>query len=275
VKILRVVSLSLVSVVLTAGAQFSFAQSALLRVTLDSRSLAVSAADEAYKDFSLRIEKLGTSTFALRQKAGLSKRGTPYVFPAVVRLQQNGKDLPTGGRTRGSEITLDIDPSFNTSFHPNRVAFLQDVYNRSKLFIEALFGDAAISGTVKVVNVDAGGVVNDRRIVVGGYYLPNNGSGGREIRLGDYNSDETMAVSLIHNILLAYLPDPAYGFDAYLEGICRAVTQKIVRTPAALPASLSQDIIEILWRILMRLVHFMTGRIRRRCQDLGLLLRTC
>ena len=243
-KILRVASLFLVSVVITAGAQFSFAQSALLRVTLDSRSLAVSAADEAYKDFSLRIEKLGTSTFALRQKAGLSRRGTSYVFPAVVRLQQNGKDLPTGGRTRGSEITLDIDPSFNTSFHPNRVAFLQDVYNRSKLFIEALFGDAAISGTVKVVNVDAGGVVNDRRIVVGGYYLPNNGSGGREIRLGDYNSDETMAVSLIHNILLAYLPDPAYGFDAYLEGICRAVTQKIVRTPAALPASLSQDIIE-------------------------------
>ena len=76
-KILRVASLFLVSVVITAGAQLSFAQSALLRVTLDSRSLAVSAADEAYKDFSLRVEKLGTSTFAIRQKAGLSKRGTP------------------------------------------------------------------------------------------------------------------------------------------------------------------------------------------------------
>lgn len=220
-----------------------FAQSSLIRIPLDSRSNAIQSADDAYLRFSTKVEQLCLKSLQNRSQA-TKKPIRQLVMPGIVRLTQNGKDLPVGGRTRGVGITLDIDPSFNTPTTPNRVAFMQNVYDTAKPIIEAIFGDAAISGTVRVRNIDNPTLSTDRRVIIGGYYLPNNGSGQREIRLADYNADETMAVSLIHTILLAYLPDPAYGFDAYLEGIARAAVQRIVRIPAALPAGLSQSVIE-------------------------------
>lgn len=232
--------LLLAGLIVSAG---SFAQSSLIRIPLDSRSSVIQTADNAYLEFSKKVEQLSLRT--LQSRAAAAKRKiAPVILPGIIRLTQNGQDLPVGGRTRGVGITLDIDPSFNTATTPNRVAFMQSVYDTVKPTIEAIFGEAAMAGTVRVRNLDNGGLSNDRRIIVGGYYLPNNGSGQREIRLGDYNADETMAVALIHTILLAYLPDPAYGFDAYLEGIARAAVQRIVRIPAALPAGLSQSVIE-------------------------------
>jgi hypothetical protein len=228
--------------VLLASAS-GFAQSSLIRIPLDSRSNVIQTADDAYLTFAKKVEQLSIKT--LQSRSQIAKKPlSSIILPGIVRLTQNGRDLPVGGRTRGVGITLDIDPAFNTATTPNRVAFMQSVYDTAKPTIEAIFGDAAISGTVRVRNMDSATLSNDRRIIVGGYYLPNNGSGQREIRLGDYNADETMAVSLIHTILLAYLPDPAYGFDAYLEGIARAAVQRIVRIPAALPAGLSQAVIE-------------------------------
>ena len=111
---------------------------------------------------------------------------------------------------------------------------MQSVYDTAKPTIEAVFGDAAITGTVNVVNADA--TIGDRNAITGGYYLPNNGSGGREIRLPLNPSREVAAVALIHCILLAYLPDPAYGFDGSggcaPEGPRRCESRPITTSPA-------------------------------------------
>ena len=104
---------------------------------------------------------------------------------------------------------------------------MQNLFANATALIQWYFGDPAISGNVHVVNADA--TIGDRQAITGGYYLPNNGAGGREIRLPLNNSREVAAISLIHCILLAYLPDPAYQYDGYLEGLARAATANIVR----------------------------------------------
>lgn len=230
-------SRSLTTLAALLGAASVFAQSSLFRVEISGRSrdAGIQAAESAYRLYRDNLFNLTASNRAKRSNA-------PYIMPAIVRLTQNGQPLATGGRTRGNEITLSIDSSFNTAGDPGRVAFMQSVYNTAKPAIEAVFGDAAITGLVNVVNADA--TIGDRHAITGGFYLPNNGSGAREIRLPLNASREVAAISLIHCILLAYLPDPTYGFDTYLEGLVRAATQKIVRVPANLPAGLEQDVIE-------------------------------
>ena len=65
--------------------------------------------------------------------------------------------------------------------------------------------------------------------------FPTTAPEGREIRLPLNTSRDVAAVALIHCLLLAYLPDPTFGFDAYLEGLVRATTMRICRLPAAVP----------------------------------------
>ena len=232
------------SVAVLVGTATSFGQSSLFKIDLATRGASVPSdlADSAYKLYQNNLWNLTYLSRKEREAHGLIKPGVPFIAPAIIRFTNGNFVMATGGRTRGNEITLSIDPSFNTSDDTTRVAFMQSVYDTAKPTIEAIFGDAAITGTVNVVNADA--TIGDRNAITGGYYLPNNGSGGREIRLPLNASREVAAVALIHCILLAYLPDPAYAYDGYLEGLVRAATQKIVRIPASLPAGLDQNIIQ-------------------------------
>jgi hypothetical protein len=234
--------LTLVAVL--AGTATSFGQSSLFKIDIATRGIGSpkELSDAAYNLYQHNLWSLTYLSRKERESHGLIKPGIPFIAPAIIRFTQGNTLLSTGGRTRGNEITLVIDPSFNTTADTTRVAFMQSVYDTAKPTIEAIFGDAAITGNVNVVNADA--TIGDRNAITGGYYLPNNGSGGREIRLPLNPSREVAAVALIHCILLAYLPDPAYGFDGYLEGLARAATQKVVRIPAALPAGLDQQVIE-------------------------------
>ena len=234
--------LTLVAVL--TGTATAFAQSSLFKIDIATRGVAspTELSDAAYKLYQQNLWSLSYLSRKERESRGLVKPGTPFIAPAIVRFTRGNEVLSTGGRTRGNEITLVIDSTFNTANDTTRVAFMQSVYSAAKPTIEAVFGDAAITGNVNVVNADD--TIGDRNAITGGYYLPNNGSGGREIRLPLNASREVAAVALIHCILLAYLPDPAYGFDGYLEGLARAATQKIVRIPAALPVGLDQEVIE-------------------------------
>lgn len=231
-------------VVVLAGTTTSFGQSSLFKIDIGTRGIGAPTdlSDAAYKLYQNNLWSLTYLSRKQREAHGLIKPGIPMLAPAIVRFTKGNVLLQTGGRTRGNEITLSIDSTFNNAGDPTRVAFMQSVYDSAKPTIEAIFGDAAITGTVNVVNADD--TIGDRNAITGGYYLPNNGLGVREIRLPFNPSREVAAIALIHCILLAYLPDPAYGFDGYLEGLARAATQKIVRIPAALPAGLDQEVIE-------------------------------
>lgn len=211
------------------GATAAFGQSGLFKIDLSTRSVSdpYALADAAYNQYEQNLWNLSYLNRQERISRGLQKASTPYIAPALIRFVKNGYIMPTGGRTRGTGITLSIDSSFGST----RATFLQQIYDAAKPYIELYFGDAALSGTVNVVNADA--TIGDRQAITGGYYLPNNGSGGREIRMPFNASLEVTAASFIHCLLLAYLPDPAYGYDAYLEGLVRAATAKIVRIPAA------------------------------------------
>ena len=234
-------------VVVLTGTTTTFGQSSLFKIDIATRGAGspLELSDASYNLYQQNLWSLSYLSRKERESHGLVKSRIPFIAPAIIRFTRGSQVLSTGGQTRGgggNAITLSIDPTFNTSSDASRVAFMQSVYDTAKPTIEAVFGDAAITGTVNVVNADA--TIGDRNAITGGYYLPNNGSGGREIRLPLNPSREVAAVALIHCILLAYLPDPAYGYDGYLEGLARAATQKIVRIPAALPAGLDQQIIE-------------------------------
>lgn len=227
------------------GAATAFGQSSLFKIDLSTRSTSnpPDLADAVYNQFHRNLWNLSEFSRSERLARGLHKSEIPYLVPAIVRLVQNGSVLPTAGRTRGNGITLSIDSTFNTSSDATRVQFMQNVYTQGQALIEQYFGDAAISGTVNVVNANA--TIGDRNAITGGYYLPNNGSGGREIRMALNNSREVAAVSLIHCIMLAYLPDPAYQYDAYLEGLVRAATASVVRNGGFQTAlGLDSDVIE-------------------------------
>lgn len=215
------------------GATSAFSQSSLIKLDLGSttREPLLSQADAAFTKYVKKYAELTSLNRATRAKAN-PKNTQPYIVPAVLRFTQNGKPLPTGGRGRGGGLTLVFDPTFN-AVDTGRTAFMQKVYDDAVATMDSMFGAPAISGTVNVVNYDA--TIGDRQAIVGGYYLPNNGSGGREIRLPLNTSRDVAAVALIHCLLLAYLPDPAYGYDAYLEGLVRATTMRVCRIPAAVP----------------------------------------
>ena len=218
-KAVRPLAVALAALV---GAASAFSQSSLLKLDLASttREPLVSQADAAFGKYLKKYSELTAQNRATRAKAFKSNK-QPYIVPAVLRFMQNGRPLQTGGQTRGaiSGLTLVFDPTFN-SVDSGRTAFMQSVYDNARATMDSMFGAAAISGTVNVVNYDA--TIGDRQAIVGGYYLPKDGSGGREIRLPLNTSRDVAAVALIHCVLLAYLPDPAYGFDAYLEGLVRA-----------------------------------------------------
>ncbi|MBI1332484.1 MAG: hypothetical protein GC165_06360 [Armatimonadetes bacterium] len=224
----------LMMVVALTGATTSFGQSSLFKIDLSTRSNSAPTdlSDASYKQFEQNMLNLTSANRKERIAMGLQKADIPYIVPGIVRFFKNGYMMPTGGRTRGNGITLVIDSNFNSSNDPTRATFMQSVYDTAQnlgLF-DLYFGGAAISGTVNVINADATvGGIGDRQAITGGYYLPNNGTGGREIRMPLNFSREVAAVALIHCVLLAYLPDPAYGFDGYLEGLVRAATAKIVR----------------------------------------------
>jgi hypothetical protein len=164
----------------------------------------------------------------------------------TVRLTQGGKDLPApGSSTRGTStpITLVFDTTGSGVFPSAYKTLLQNVYNAAKPTMDLVFGQPSVGGNVRVVNFDA--QIGDRQAVAGGYFLPNNGSGQMEIRFPVYSNPEAAAVNFIHTLLLAYLGPNAYAYDPFQEGLVRAATMKIVRTPSVLAAGLDPAQVEL------------------------------
>ena len=142
----------------------------------------------------------------------------------------------------GGDITLQFDSSGPRAFPQEYRDFLQSVFDQSRAVLNATFGQPANPGTVFVRNYDAD--IGDRDAVAGGYFIADNGAGEMEIAFPIYNQQEAAAVNFVHTLLLAYQGQNPYFFDAFEEGLVRAATMKVVRTPGSLPNTLDTGQIE-------------------------------
>lgn len=199
--------------------------------------------ESAVRNFAMRTAQLTARPRQALARAGKYNAKIPFSLPIRVHLKGSPSDRSGGRGGRGiSEINLVFDGSGSRSFPTAYRAFLEDTFTRAKATIDVVFGPPSEGGNVHVRNFDAD--IGDRDAVVGGYYTHDNGSGEREIRFPIYSSPEAAAVNFVHCLLLAYLGDKDYGFDAFTEGLIRAATMRIARTANTLPASVDQEVVE-------------------------------
>jgi hypothetical protein len=200
----------------------------------------VQQADALVKQFAKNVSALTAGSRAARARAGRYHPEIPISLPAVVVMP--GHQPPGGRHAQGNSLNLQFDASGAEAFPTTYQALLQSIYTTAQPTLDALFGPPAVGGTVHVANFDA--TIGDRQAIAGGYYLPDNGNRVPEIRFPVYNANEATAVNFIHCLLLAYLGPDGYASDAFEEGLVRAVTMRIARTPGALPSTLSAAVIQ-------------------------------
>lgn len=214
------------------------AQTVLRVNAAPSRDATLDRADQAVRRVGANLAELTRGERQRWRKLGLFK--TPLSFPSVVLVQDQGKQLNAPAGVPG-DIVLRFATG-SRSFPDDYRTLLQNVFDQVRPVANTLFGMPALGGEVVVSNFDAD--IGDRDAVAGGYYMPNNGSGEREIRFPVYAQSEAAAVNFVHCLLLAYQGTSPYGFDAFREGLVRAATMRAVRTPGALPATLDAELVE-------------------------------
>jgi hypothetical protein len=216
------------------------ASSQTLRVPIDATRApgdAFSKADSAVLQAQHNLELLTARTRVLKARTSAAFKTQPFIAPMVVRFTQSGKDLAAPAlQTPGTPVTLVFDTTGTGVFPADYKTLLQNVFNAAQPTINLVFGPPSAGGPIHVVNFDA--TIGDRQAVTGGYFVPGSGATQPEIRFPVYSNPEATAVNFIHTLLLAYLGNNSYSFDAFQEGLVRAATMRIVRTPGALAAGL-------------------------------------
>ncbi|MCW5943070.1 MAG: hypothetical protein KIS66_12620 [Fimbriimonadaceae bacterium] len=200
--------------------------------------------DFAVRNFSTTMAMQTRAAREERRRAGVLAEGARYFLPLTVRLE----NAPTARVRSGSgPLVLQFDAAGDRAFPSAYRDFLTAVFNQVRPTLDVVFGPPSVGGAVRVANYNAD--IADREYLAGGYYLPDNGAGVPEIRFPVYTSGgeevrPTAAVNFVHCLLLAYLGPRAFEFDAFQEGLVRAATMRVVRTPGALPATLDADLLE-------------------------------
>jgi len=228
-----------------ALAGFAAAQRSALQVDIErlrSRDEIAARTDEAVRTFA---KTLALQTREARDARRSTQVREPLYFtPVTVRV------IPTSPRkTRGGPgpLTLVFDDSGSRAFPSDYRQFLSKLYDQAKPTLDLVFGSPAQGGTVRVRNYDAD--IADREYLAGGYFLPDNGSGEPEIRFPLYTSGGELhmpsaAVNFIHCLLLAYLGPAPFEFDAFQEGLVRAATMRVARSPGVMPSGLDPELVE-------------------------------
>ena len=190
--------------------------------------------DEAVRRFARRAALLSRSRRDFLRAHG--QADVPFSTPVRVVLTENGVPLPMrpAGRAAGADIVPTFDTTGARAFPASYQTLLEDVFTAARPAMNAVFGAPAIGATVHVRNYDAD--IQDRLAVAGGYYIPN-GPDGPEIRFPVYLSPVSAAINYVHTLLIAYQGNTPYPFDAINEGLVRAATMRVVRTPNSLPGS--------------------------------------
>lgn len=217
----------------------SFATEIRVEISRSRTPGAIEAAtDDAARDFAKHASALSSGLTHSLRRAGILQG--KLAIPTRVVLTDRGRDLPFKGREAG-----DIQPTFDTSgtrvFEQTYKEYLQRVFTAARPVMNTVFGKPAVGGPVRIRNYDAD--IQDRYAVGGGYYVPN-GANGPEIRFPIYNNKVSAGVNYVHTLMLAYMANKQYPWDAYNEGLVRAATMIVCRTPGALPDSPDPDQIE-------------------------------
>jgi hypothetical protein len=157
----------------------AFAQSNVLRLdvaaTRSSGSIAEQT-DKAVRTLALRNERL-FEAYRERRLKNLGRGEVPTMMPpARVEIGTTG----TRRLTQGGDLVLVFDTTGARAFPSDYRTFLETVFANAKATMNLVFGPPSLGGQVRVSNFDAD--IGDRDAVAGGYYLPDNGSGEREIR---------------------------------------------------------------------------------------------
>lgn len=197
--------------------------------------------ESAVKEFGRRAAAL---TDQAREATALRVgRRVQFSLPVTVVLTRNGEPLPA--RSAGPLAPGDLIPTFDASgsrvFPAAYQTLLTDTFSLARPAMNSFFGAPKTGGIVRVRSYDAD--IQDRYAVAGGYYVPN-GPDGPEIRLPVYNSQVSAAINYIHCLLLAYRGDASYITEAWNEGLVRAVTMVVARTPGSLPGAPASDDVE-------------------------------
>ena len=197
--------------------------------------------DQAVRRFARQSALLGRSSLELRARTG--RLNTPFTLPLRVVLTQNGVPIPPRSvRAAGTGLNLVFETVGPRVFPGSYRTVLENTFGSATPTMDIVFGQPATGGDVHVLNYDAD--IQDRYAVGGGYYVPN-GLSGPEIRFPVYNDTVVSApVNFIHCLLLAYQGVNTYPFDAVEEGVVRAATMRVVRTPGALPGNPDPDQVE-------------------------------
>lgn len=216
-----------------------FGEDTALRVEVGTRASGASK----LVDGSVMVASRNMALLSESYRNQLSRQGKklrPMMVPLKVVLTTNGQDLPPA-QTRGVStppISLAFDSSGAGAYSANYVTFLQSVLTSAKPLMDSLFGQPSVGGTVKVIRFDSS--ADNRALFFGGYYTPVGTSGGPEIHYPEISNPEAAAVNFIHCLLLAYLGNKGYSFDAWQEGLTRAVAMQIVRE-GGIPSSIAQQ----------------------------------
>ncbi len=228
-----------VSAALLCAGMVQFASAGDLFVEVGSRGATEYAAivEQTVKAHNTRLAIL------TEPRRRLSGDRTVFTLPTRVILTKNGIPLPINRSNNDprdwSELTLNFPTTGSLAFPSFYRTQLQNTFTSAGPAMDAVFGLPVSSDTINVYNYDA--TIPARQAVSGGIYIPN-APGGPEIRFPIYNSPVAASINFVHTLLLAYLSDKQYPFDAYNEGLVRAATVTVARVPSTIPNSTPDEI---------------------------------
>lgn len=225
--------------VLLAIAAAGQAQTNLLRLRQEGQNR--SAQDAIVRREVGRLDRSLAAALRMPPRSRRSARAqAPVLMP--VRVERRGLEV---GKHEPGPLTLRFESTGSGAFNETDRTLLQDAFASAGPVLTTVFGTPIQGGDVWVVNADA--TLSDRESVIGGLYLPSIG-GRREIRLRIYENREATLVNFVHTLALAYQGTRPYAFDAFQEGLARAVTAQVVRTSGALPTADAGQIDSVLDR---------------------------
>ncbi|MDX1935226.1 MAG: hypothetical protein SFU56_21725 [Capsulimonadales bacterium] len=163
------------------------------------------------------------------ERAGLIRPGAVFPVGQIVTLRQNGRPV-TPTRKPGRAVPGDGTLTFRyTGFNETDRELLTGFIALALPRIEAIYGKPAVSGEVEIVN--AGNLINttipETRRFAYGIYNPST----NQIFLPLFVDPRGSLQALLLNLVFAFHGPAVLQYDAWEQGMARAVAALVLRNP--------------------------------------------